>query len=95
MDLKLPSQPATHIDWMEIESIDGEGVASDVSFGDGKGQALKWSTEWQELTIHLNDKTKVDLDLKPLSMEQRGTLWRAVARFAELETQTWVEPARS
>ena len=95
MQLQLPSKPTANIAWADIESIDGDGVARDVSFGDGKGQALKWSVEWQELIIHLRGGKKVEMNLKPLSMEQRGTLWRAVARFAELEVQTWVEPSRS
>ncbi len=94
MELQLPSQPMVHIDWADIESIDGDGVARDVSFGDGKGQALKWSVEWEELIIHLHGGEKVKLNLKPLSMEQRGTLWRAVARFADLEVQTWSEQTR-
>ena len=91
MELQLPSQPTARIDWADIESIDGDGVARDVSFGDGKGQALRWSVEWEELIIHLHGGEKVKLNLKPLSMEQRGTLWRAVARFADLEVQTWSE----
>ena len=94
MELQLPSQPTAHIDWADIESIDGDGVARDVSFGDGKGQALKWSVEWEELIIHLHGGEKVELNLKPLSMEQRGTLWRAIARFADLEVQTWSEQTR-
>ena len=94
MDIQLPSQPKAHIDWADIESIDGDGVARDVSFGDGKGQALTWSVEWEELILHLHGGEKVKMNLKPLSMEQRGTLWRAVARFAELEVQTWVEQTR-
>lgn len=94
LELQLPSQPTTHIDWADIESIDGDGVARDVSFGGGKGRALQWSTEWQQLTIHLRGGDKVEINLKPLSMEQRGTLWRAVARFAELEVETWVDRTR-
>jgi hypothetical protein len=94
MELQLPSQPTTHIDWDDIEGIEGDGVARDISFGDGRGQAMQWSTEWRKLTIHLSGGDKVEVNLKPLSMEQRGTLWRAVARFAELEVETWVDQSR-
>lgn len=90
--LNLPAQPTKQIDWNSVEAIDGEGEATDVSFG---GKQAMWSTEWDSFTIHLRGDEKVHVDLKPLSYEQRGTLWRAVARFAELEVHTWVEQTRN
>ena len=92
MTLDLPAKPTKLIEWKQVEGIDGEGQATDVSFG---GKQAMWSTEWESCTIHLRGDEKVFLNLKPLSYEQRGTLWRAVARFAELEVSTWVEQTRN
>jgi hypothetical protein len=88
MELNLPPRPALHVDWREIRSIDGEGESANVSFDESNPT---WSTQWERLTIRLADGGKIDVDLEPLSVEQRGTLWRAVARFAELEVKTWVQ----
>ena len=91
LELNLPARTTTRIEWNDIEGIDGEGEATDVSFG---GPTM-WSTDWERLTIHLRGGEKIDMDLKPLSYEQRGTLWRAIARFADIEIQTWVEQTRN
>lgn len=88
LELNLPARAAAHIDWSDIEGIDGEGEATDVSFG---GPQM-WSTAWESMTIHLRGGERIEMDLEPLSFEQRGTFWRAVARFADLQIQTWVEP---
>jgi hypothetical protein len=92
LSLQIPSQPPAQIHWSEIEEIEGDGKAYDVSFGDGGGHALKWATEWEDLWIRLADGRECYVDLRPLSVEQRGTLWRAIARNAELEVETWVVP---
>jgi len=90
--LNIPSRPETVIAWSEIEQIDAEGNALDVRFGDGKGQAMKYASEWEDLTLTLRGGDEHYVDLRPLSFEQRGALWRAIARKAGLEVETWVEP---
>lgn len=93
LQLSIPSQPEQEILWQEIESIEGEGKAKDISFPGGEASPLKWATEWESLTITLDDGRTRDVDLRPLSVEQRGTLWRAIARKASLSVNEWVEPA--
>jgi hypothetical protein len=96
LHMNIPSGPKADIPWGEFESINGEGMARDVTFGDGRGQALKWATEWEDMTITLVDGRQYDVDLRPLSVEQRGTLWRAIARMAELHHGgEWVEPVEN
>ena len=46
---------------------------------------MKWSAQWEDLMIYHTDGRIFDADLRPLSVEQRGTLWRAIARKSELE----------
>ena len=93
LQLRIPSQLQQDIGWQEIESIEGEGNARDVSFPGGEASTLKWATEWESLTITLDDGRTRDIDLRPLSVEQRGILWRAIARKARLSVNEWVEPA--
>lgn len=85
LSLQIPSEPDRTIPWETIEAIDVRGMASDVSFYDGPGQALKWSPEWEDLTIETTGGESFDVDLRPLSYEQRGTFWRAIKRKANLE----------
>jgi hypothetical protein len=50
-----------------------------------------WSTAWEDLTIEMRGGSTYDVDLRPLSVEQRGTFWRAIKRKAELtEGGTWM-----
>lgn len=94
LELRIPSQPQQDIGWREIEGIEGEGKATDVSIpGGGGGHTLKWATQWESLTITLDDGRTRNVDLRPLSVEQRGILWRAIARKASLSVNEWVEPA--
>lgn len=96
LHMNIPSGPKANIAWEEFESIEGEGIAWDVTFGDGRGQALKYAPEWEDMTITLADGRQFDVDLRPLSVEQRGTLWRAIARKAQLHHGgEWVEPVDS
>jgi len=89
--LNVPSQSELEIAWSEIEGIEGEGKALDVRFLYGKGQAMKYASEWEDLTITVRGGKQHYVDLRPLSVEQRGVLWRAIARKAELQIKTWVE----
>jgi hypothetical protein len=91
LSLNVPSQSELMIAWSEIEEIEGEGKALDVTFLDGKGQAMKYASEWEDLTITVRGGKQHFVDLRPLSVEQRGVLWRAIARKAELQIETWVE----
>ena len=92
--LGIPSEPDQIIPWDDIDTMEGEGVAWDISIGDGKGQVAKWAPEWEDMTITLQDGRKRDVDLRPLSVEQRGTLLRAIVRLAHLSGKEWVEPAK-
>lgn len=93
LHMRIPRGPQKDIPWQDFEMIEGEGIALDVTFGDGRGQALKWAPEWEDMTITLKDGRHFDVDLRPLSVEQRGILWRAIARKAELHHGgEWVEP---
>ena len=56
-------------------------MANDVRLAPGKPF---WSAKWTDLSIGLADGSTYDVDLRPLSVEQRGTFWRAIKRKAEL-----------
>ena len=90
----VPQQAAFEVPWNEIESIEGDGKARNVDFGNGEGQALHWATEWQDLKIATTSGRHHEVDLRPLSVEQRGTLWRAVARKAKLQVTITPGPTR-
>ena len=90
--LERPSGDDLVLPWSQVQAIDVRGMAHDVSFGDGKGQALKWATQWEDLEVEMVDGQKHDIDLRPLSVEQRGTLWRAIARKADLHGQIMILP---
>jgi hypothetical protein len=82
--LDIPSEPELIVHWDDIASARGGGIARNASFGDAINQEIKWSSEWENLTILLKDGRKLELDLRRLSIEQRGTLWRAIARKAKV-----------
>lgn len=94
LQLNFPSEGAVTIGWNEIEEMEGEGRALDTTFGDGKFQAVKWSPQWEDLRITLTDGTRRRLDLRPLSVEQRGTLMRAIADRARLQGEVTIIPDR-
>ena len=81
LHLRIPSQPELDVPWQQIVDLEVEGMVRDVRFG---GSNAFWSTDWEDLTIGLADGATYDVDLRPLSIEQRGTFWRAIKRKAEL-----------
>jgi hypothetical protein len=80
LHLDIPSEPDRIIPWQDIETVRGGGIARNASFGDAINQEIKWASEWEDLTITLKDGRKLEVGLRRLSVEQRGTLWRAIAR---------------
>ena len=48
--------------------------------------------EWQDLSIFLKDGQIHPVNLRPLSVEQRGNLWRAIVRKAELRGKIQLPP---
>jgi hypothetical protein len=93
LHLLLPAKGENRIPWEEIEGLDVEGMASDVTLFTGKGEALRWATQWKEMTLSLRGGRKIDVNLRPLSVEQRGSLWRAIVRKAGLQGEMKVLPA--
>jgi hypothetical protein len=82
--IQVPSEPELEIPWEQIQAIDIEGVAYDVGLGVRGTHSIRWAPEWEDLTIERASGARHDLDLRPLSVEQRGTLWRAISRKAQL-----------
>jgi hypothetical protein len=86
--VEIPSQPRLEASWQQIEAIEVEGMAYQVGFFP---EQEFWSTAWEDLTIEMRGGSTYDVDLRPLSVEQRGTFWRAIKRKAELtEGGTWM-----
>jgi len=82
LQVRLPGQPDLDVAWQRIEALDVEGMASNVQLAPGQPF---WSTRWKYLEIGLDDGSTYEVDLRPLSVEQRGTFWRAITRKADLE----------
>jgi hypothetical protein len=82
----VPGQEPLDLGWSEIEGLEVEGMARDVRMSEAPvSGSLEWSAQWEDLLIYHTDGRIFDADLRPLSVEQRGTLWRAIARKAQLE----------
>ena len=94
LQMNFPREPVVSVRWDQIEEMYGEGQAIDTRIGDGKGQALHWSPQWENLRISLTDGTRRDLDLRPLSVEKRGRLMRAIAGKAQLQGDVVIVPAK-
>jgi hypothetical protein len=85
----IPPEAEREISWNEIESIYVEGEALNI---DMVGGGLEWAPEWEDLTISLSDGQALPVDLRPLSMEQRGNFWRAIVRKAGLKGEIQLPP---
>ena len=85
LHMSLPGEPERKIAWDEVTGLEVEGMARDVRFGSGKGQALKWAPQWESMVVTLAGDRELEVDLRPLSVEQRGTFWRAIVSKASLE----------
>jgi len=82
LHVRIPGQSELDVSWQRIEAIEVEGLAHDVQLAP---EQPFWSTRWEYLEIGLDDGSTYDVDLRPLSVEQRGTFWRAITRKADLE----------
>jgi len=89
----IPSEQPARIEWASIEEVYGEGEALDVSLGLGE-RGLKWSPQWEDMRISFSNGTHHDVDLRPLSVEQRGTLMRAIGQKAGLQGGVAIVPRR-
>ena len=65
------------VEMLEAQMSQAEKASSD----DGSPRG---ATELNALQAELKAE-RPDADLRPLSVEQRGTLWRAIARKSQLE----------
>ena len=84
LSVRIPGSPDFDITWEQVESVDVKGTAYDVRLADKSGVGVDWAPEWEDLTIGSINGTFHDVDLRPLSVEQRGNLWRAIVRKAKL-----------
>lgn len=76
--VSIPPEPEHVIEWESIEGMYIEGVEYRVDTG------IDTVAEYHYMDLHLDDGTTLPVDLKRLSVEQRGTLWRAIAKRAHL-----------
>ena len=81
---EVPGETTIDAAWIEIEGIEVEGEARNVSLGSDAPGSVEWAPQWEDLLIYLDDGRVLGADLRPLSVEQRGTFWRAIKRKAEL-----------
>ena len=87
--MRIPGQPELDVSWQQVESLDIEGMARDVRLA---SELPFWSTNWEFLEIGLDDGSSYRVDLRPLSIEQRGTFWRAITRKADLQQVSAADP---
>lgn len=83
LHVTIPPQPETMLAWTEIEQMYVEGMGQVAPGGDAFAQMLQLP-EWHSLELTMSDGARHQMDLEALSMEQRQTLWKAVARRAHL-----------
>lgn len=91
LHLRLPWRPELDVSWDEIQEIYVEGMARNVTLSPDQPF---WSAEWADLEIGMADGSTYAVDLRPLSVEQRGTFWRAIRRKAGLTDITPVSRRR-
>ena len=84
--LRLPGEPEHRLGWDEVESLRVEGFVYS-SGQPGSSDTAPFSPnlrDWRSMELELSDGEIVLLDLEPLSVEQRETVWRAIAGRAGL-----------
>lgn len=82
--LRIPPDEEKSFAWGAIEEMYIEGIGPAGSrHGDAVTKLLELP-EWHSMRLTVTGGATHELDLKPLSMEQRQTLWRAIARRAGL-----------
>jgi hypothetical protein len=91
LHLMIPGESELRLDWSEIEEIDVEGMALNVEM---VGPGMEWAPRWEDLKIVQSGGRVHDVDLRPLSVEQRGTFWRAIVSKAQLSGEIRVMPAK-
>jgi hypothetical protein len=91
LHLVIPGESELRLEWFEIEEIKVEGMALNVDMG---GPGMKWSPQWEDLKIVQTGGEVHDVDLRPLSVEQRGTFWRAIVSKAQLSGEVRVIPTK-
>ena len=83
LHVAIPPEPETMLAWEGIEEMYVEGLGPPEPRGDAIQHMLALP-EWHSLDLTMVGGAKQHMDLKPLSMEQRQTLWKAIARRAHL-----------
>jgi hypothetical protein len=82
--LRIPPEEERSFPWEAIEEMYVEGVGPASSpHGDAMTKLLELP-DWHSMRITLTGGETHLVDLKRLSIEQRQTLWRAIARRAQL-----------
>jgi hypothetical protein len=82
--LAIPPQPEKSLAWGAIQEIYIEGIGEENSRPKDAVAKMLELPEWHSLRITVADGGTHQVDLKLLSIEQRQTLWRAIARRANL-----------
>ena len=87
LHLSVPGEPVTEHPWDSIEGLLVEGTELQIRTGVRALDSLPDFEMYTHFELHLKDGSLTDVDLRPLSPEQRGTLWQAVVRMAGLVQQ--------
>ncbi|MCZ6695126.1 MAG: hypothetical protein O7A63_01175 [Acidobacteria bacterium] len=83
LQLSIPGQPKQVIPWGEIESIRAGEKEWIIKYGLVE-KGLTWDTAWEGVTLTLRDGEMHEIDLRPLSVEHRGIIWRMIGRKAQM-----------
>jgi hypothetical protein len=83
LHIQIPPEGERTLAWTGIDEMYVEGLGSAAPRGDAIAQMLELP-EWHRLELTMAGGAKHQMDLRALSMEQRQTLWKAIARRAHL-----------
>ena len=88
--LTIPWQPKQVIPWGDIESIHAGEKEWKVQYGLVE-KGFTWDTAWEGMTLTLRDGETHEIDLRPLSVEQRGIVWTMIGRKAHMGVKKYVD----
>ena len=90
LHLTIPRQPEQVIPWGEIALIQAGEKAWKVNYGVVE-KGFTWDTAWEGVTLTLRDGGTHEIDLRPLSVEHRGIVWKMIGRKAHKGVNRYVD----
>ena len=90
LHVTIPGKPEQAIPWGDIALIQAGEKEWKVKYGVVE-KGFTWDTAWEGVTLTLRDGATHEIDLRPLSVEHRGIVWKMIGRKTRMGVKKYVD----